>query len=224
MRLYTGRVEEIYVYSGEQATARLACPVQATPAPGQYLLAWQDSSILATPVFLGGSAHNGLLAAPPVPADWVPGARLRLRGPLGRGFRLPASARNLALVALGDTAARLLPLASSAQAQAAAVALFCDTPLPPLPSFLEAAPLVAFAEALSWADFLALDLPLPALSTWRESLGITGRLPCPAQALIWTPMPCGGLAECGVCATPARRAWKLACREGPVFDLNELVN
>jgi NAD(P)H-flavin reductase len=35
-------------------------------------------------------------------------------------------------------------------------------------------------------------------------------------------MPCSGLADCGVCAVPARRGYKLACKDGPVFDLDEL--
>jgi hypothetical protein len=47
-------------------------------------------------------------------------------------------------------------------------------------------------------------------------------LPCPAQVLITTPMPCAGLAKCGACAIASRRGWKLACEDGPVFDLNHL--
>jgi NAD(P)H-flavin reductase len=41
--------------------------------------------------------------------------------------------------------------------------------------------------------------------------------------LVVAPMPCGGLAECGVCAVTTRRGWKLACKDGPVFDLGELI-
>jgi NAD(P)H-flavin reductase len=40
--------------------------------------------------------------------------------------------------------------------------------------------------------------------------------------LILAPMPCAGLAECGACAVPARSGWKLACLDGPVFDLRAL--
>jgi dihydroorotate dehydrogenase electron transfer subunit len=43
------------------------------------------------------------------------------------------------------------------------------------------------------------------------------------KALVMTPIPCGGIAECGACAVPAHRGWKLACRDGPVFNLNELA-
>jgi hypothetical protein len=37
-------------------------------------------------------------------------------------------------------------------------------------------------------------------------------------------MPCGGLAECGVCALPAHRGWKLLCKDGPVLELGELLD
>jgi hypothetical protein len=37
-------------------------------------------------------------------------------------------------------------------------------------------------------------------------------------------MPCAGLAACGVCAVQTRRGWKLACVDGPVFDLKEIMS
>jgi len=52
--------------------------------------------------------------------------------------------------------------------------------------------------------------------------GLAGRAG-EAQVLVVTPMPCGGLAECGVCAFTTRRGWKMACKDGPVFDLSELI-
>ena len=149
---------------------------------------------------------------------------LALRGPLGQGFSLPENARRLALISLAESPARLLPLASQAVKEHLAVALFTDAPLAGLPAALEIQPLSALSEALSWADFIALELPLGALPELRPRLGLSAadRLPCPAQALITTPMPCAGMAECGACAVPSQRGWKLACKDGPVFNLNEL--
>jgi NAD(P)H-flavin reductase len=40
--------------------------------------------------------------------------------------------------------------------------------------------------------------------------------------LLRTQMPCGALAECGVCAVRTRGGWKMACKDGPVFDWREL--
>jgi hypothetical protein len=44
-----------------------------------------------------------------------------------------------------------------------------------------------------------------------------------AQVLIHTPMPCAGLAECGVCAVRDRHDWKMACKDGPVFIMKDLL-
>jgi len=229
-RIHQGRVRETLYYAGLPA-ARIACPPAATPAPGQYLLALPaaqpggEAPALAIPLFAAGSHREGaFLAAPPAPPAWGPGTELALRGPFGRPFRPPAGLRRLALAALGESAARLMPLVETALQAGCAVALYTAAPLPPLPAAVEALPLEALPEAPAWADFLALDLPLEALPDLRQRLGLDpGAGPaCPAQALVHAPMPCGGLAQCGACAVEGRRGWLLACEDGPVFDLSEL--
>ena len=232
MRLYTARVVEIQLDASGLA-AWVECPSTATPHPGQYALAWdpQDRQApLATTLFPTAISPGGFLAAPPIPVFWTPGTVLALRGPLGHGFHLPVACRRMALVGLGDTIARLAPLIPAALAQEAAVALFSDASLPTsLASAVEAYPLSALPELLTWADFIAIDLPLAALPDLRSRLGLSAsmdrnpHLHCPAQALVFSPMPCGGLAECGVCAVPAQRGWKLACNDGPVFNLHEIT-
>jgi hypothetical protein len=224
MKAHTGRIAEILVeYRGEM-TARIDCPPSAVPAPGQYTLAEDPDSILAVPLFLEETLEEGFLAAPPVPQTWEPGLALRMRGPLGHGFRLPAAARRIALATLENTAARLLPLLKEIIRADGAVALFSPTPLPPLPPAVEAYPLIDLPDAVSWADFLAADVSWESLPELRGCLGLNPGelLPCPGQALVFAPMPCGGLAGCGACAVHTRRGWKLACLDGPVFDLNEL--
>jgi hypothetical protein len=78
---------------------------------------------------------------------------------------------------------------------------------------------------VSWADLLVIDLPNERLPVLRNDLGLGpyDRIPIPVQALIAIPMPCGGLADCGVCAVPAVKGYKLACKDGPVFDLHEIA-
>jgi hypothetical protein len=229
MRAYQGRIVEIQYDSSGCNSARIACPAGAIPQPGQYLLAHvagERDAPLGVPLFLVEAYPDGFLAAPPLPPYWAPGTTLALWGVLGQGFRLPAHLQRLACAALDGGVGRLLPLALAALARGVSVALFTDAPLPRLPDAMEVQPLQALAEALTWPDFLALDLALERLPHLREVLGWTGAapLPCPAQALVRAPMPCAGLAACGACAVPPRRgrAWKLACQDGPVFDLDEL--
>lgn len=223
-RQYSAQVKEIISDASGQFCALVACPPQAVPPPGCYTLASSPDAVIGTPLFLMQEHREGFTAAPPVPADWEPGTRLALRGPLGKGFSLPANTRRLALATLGETVSRLQPLAMIALHQRVAVSLFSDARLPVLPSELEAGPLAALAEALAWADFLAIDLSLAELSALKDMLGVASLsgLNCAGQALILAPMPCAGLADCGVCALPTRRGWRLACKDGPVFRIDEL--
>ena len=107
MKQGTGELVELYLENGLTG-GRLLCPQNLIPSPGQYLLAHATASNdpLPAPVFNAGSVPGGFLAAPPIPETWQPGTSLSLRGPLGRGFTLPASSRRVALIALGDTSAR----------------------------------------------------------------------------------------------------------------------
>jgi len=91
-----------------------------------------------------------------------------------------------------------------------------------LPVEVEILPLELLPEALAVGDFLALEAAPSAVSQLRERLGLAPheRLACPAQVLVDLPMPCCGLAECGVCAIHTRSGWVMGCTDGPVFDLN----
>ena len=237
MKQGTGELVELYLENGLTG-GRLLCPQNLVPEPGKYLLARRGppapmleaqagraDAPLSAPVFNAGPLSGGFLVAPPIPLTWQPGTVLSLRGPLGRGFSLPASALHVALIALGETSARLKPLLAAALGQNASVALVSDLNLSDLPSEVEIQPVSALSEVAKWADYLAIDLPREALPGLREKLGLGEQATAPfeAQALVVTPMPCGGIAECGVCAVPVRRGWKMACKDGPVFDLDELV-
>ncbi|GAB4580551.1 MAG: hypothetical protein Fur0022_32930 [Anaerolineales bacterium] len=228
MQKYVGKVSEFQFSPEGKLTVQITCPPQAIPMPGQYLLVHaphDEEAPLAHVIFPAHCAGESFVAAPPVPATWQIGTSLHLRGPLGKGFQLPGPVRNLALISLGETVSRLLPLLALADNSA----LFTSSPLhllsPSLPSSLEINPLSDLPAALRWANFLAFDLPLARLLDLPKLLDLAqdDPLPCPAQALIFTPMPCGGIADCGVCAVGRGSKSRLACTEGPVFDVRELL-
>ncbi len=227
MLLGTGHIDETYIQIGR--AGRILCAPGLVPAPGQYLLAHATSepdAPLPTPVFNAGSHPKGFYAAQPLPVAWTPGTTLTLRGPLGRGFHLPAGARKIALAALGHNPARLLALLEPALTQKAAVALLTDHPPAGLPLSVEVLPLKTLNETAHWADYLALDAPRSALEQVRETLRT---LPTPllsgpgTEILVETPLPCGGMGECGICAIQTRKNHFLACKEGPVFEAHLLL-
>jgi hypothetical protein len=227
MGYFTGRVSEIRLGSGGHLEACLSCSEGAVPSAGQYLLASDpsDSNMsLGVPIFLIERIEQGFWSAPLFPATWGPGTILHLAGPLGHGFNLPRNLQRLGLAVLGETNSRLMPVIQQAANTHVGMTLFTDLSLPKLSSAVEVYPLATLSDSLDWPDFLALDVPLERLAELRDVLGLphgTG-LPCPAQALITTPLPCVGMAQCGACAVPVRRGWKLVCEDGPVFDLSIL--
>ncbi len=209
----------------EERAARLQCPPALIPAPGQYLLTHAPGDAHhPLPVVLYPSAlhPDGFTAAGPLPPHWTPGLRLYLRGPLGHGFSLPPAARALGLIAVQTSPARLLPLIQPALNQGAAVALSTARIPEGLPPAVEIVPPHAAPEIAAWADCLCLDIPRPLLPNLPHLLG-NAPLPTAAQALVQTPIPCGNLGECSVCAVPLRHGWALACKEGPVFALKALL-
>ncbi|MEK6222973.1 MAG: hypothetical protein N2D54_12070 [Chloroflexota bacterium] len=225
-----GRVIEIRLEAHGQTGALVECPSGMLPAAGQYLHAHAlDEPDTVLPVSLfpsqipSSTAEDKaqFITAPPIPPSWQPGTLLNLRGPLGHGFQLPDSTKHLALAVIGDTPSRLLPLIEAGNE----IALFCQSVPSTLPLEVEVNPLSALPDALAWADFLAIDCPLDQLPALPILLGIDmhSSPPCPAQILVHAPMPCGALAECGVCAVPAKRGYKLACKDGPVFDWGEIA-
>ncbi len=234
MQMAKGCMEEIYL-DGQYA-ARISCLPALVPAPGQYLLAScssDPSATLSHPLIQAGTCPGGFYAARPLPANWLPGASLQLRGPLGNGFHLPPAARRMALLAWSGPSDRLLALLQPALAQKAAVVLLTDYPPQNLPTALEIQPLSSLVETCTWADYLAIDanrlqLPdlLPILLPDPRAGAIRGSQPIPravtAQILVRTPLLCAGVGACGVCAvrlTGNSRDYKLACKDGPVFKL-----
>lgn len=202
---------------------RFSCPGHLLPGPGQYLLASRaPDSLIPVPIFHTEFAPNGFIG--PLPERWEPGDTLSLRGPLGRGFVLPTTARKVGLLAFDGPPSHLRGLVAPALWQGASVVLLCDRSADHLPDEVEVQPVSALGEILQWAEFLAVDVDREKLKELLERLrsGISRPAPGAVQVLVRAPMPCGGIAECGVCALNTKPDWKMVCKDGPVFSLSEL--
>ncbi len=204
---------------------RIRCAPNLIPAPGQYLLARMErdtATPLAVPIFSAGFCIGGFTPAHPLPPNWLPGAQLSIRGPFGKGFKLPPTARFVALAAFGQNTTRLLGLMENALTQNTAIVLLTDTPPDGLSAAVEISPLAALPDITHWADYIAIDAPRSMLSSLTASLAKSGYRN-DGQILVETSIPCGGLGECAVCAVPLRKGFKLACKDGPVFDMRLLL-
>lgn len=224
MNIGKGQVHELILRDGCRYV-RISCAANLIPGPGQYLLTGDGSdSPLPVPLFHTDFAPEGFIAEAPVAVTWGPGLELHMRGPLGRGFTLPVTARKMALVAFEDSPARLRGLIELALKQDAAIVLVCNSAPEDLPDEVEAQPMSTLEEILAWADYTAFDVDREHFHQVKEQLRTLNQVLSgkDAQVLVHTPVPCGGIAECGICAVTCRSGWKLACKDGPVFDWREL--
>jgi len=220
-----GQVVEL-ILEGGLRHARISCDRKLFPAPGQYLIAGtaSQSDLLPVSLFSTGSTSESFTASAPIPDYWTPGMELALRGPLGNGFALPPSARKIALVAFDDSPTRFQVLMQNALKQGAAVVLISDSDEIQSPDEVEVQPLSTLGEIVEWADYIAVDAARENLSGLKELMGEQNQTSVKkeAQVLVRTSMPCGGIAECGVCAVTLSSGWKMACKDGPVFDWGEV--
>lgn len=215
---------------GTERVGILDLPDKFLPHPGQYLPCQKfedETKILSTYLFQSFDSHAQTTLGP-LPENWYPGDQIRFLPPQGKGFTLPPSARRMGLLALGVSPLRLLALIKLGLAQNAAIALFCDPKPSPnllnqLPAMLEVGSMASLQENLDWPDFLAVDLEIADLIRLTDLFGWS-KLPFEGQVLVRTPMPCHGLAECGICALQTKHDIRLACVDGPVFPLQEVLH
>lgn len=174
-----------------------------------------------------------------------PGDLLDVIGPLGQGFDLPAGARNLLLVSDGPPLAPLLGLLAKALERGKSVALVLGakraaglyplTLLPPAVEFYAATRDGSAGQRGAVADLL------PELLGWADALAATGSAslfhaiqqrisqarvvnqPGFAHGLIAPRLLACGVGSCWGCAVPTSTGPRLACTDGPVFDLARLA-
>ncbi len=222
MRSYKTSVKEL-VFFPEGNGIRITLDSGVSLQAGQYLLASTAEDILPTPLFACKVEEDTLLTAPAVPGYWQPGTRLDVRGPLGNGFCIPAAARCIALAGFCDAGHRLLPLMRTALKNGQTVTFFLDSTPSGLPQSVEVLPLDALAENLGWADYLAIDLSADQIAGLANQFHAVKRLPYKIEALVRTPLPCGGGADCGMCSVRTKNGIRHACVDGPIFNWAELA-
>lgn len=223
MKIRQGKVTEILL----DGSMRIECPPDVIPLPGQYLHAYKPASNSPLPVslFFTDSSFNGFRAAPPTPLGWRPGDAIHFRGPLGNGFQISPFVKHIAFIAFDGFIGRLNGLMIQALKENKEAVLICDAAPQGLPEALEAQPLQALPDVLRWAEYAAFDVRRENVNQLKAMLREQNQASpkIEAQVLIHADMPCGGIAECGVCALMLPREWKMICKEGPVFNAHSVL-
>lgn len=164
---------------------------------------------------------------------------LNLFGPLGKGFSIPPRTHNLLLVAGGIGIAPLVALAEVAIAAGCSVALLLGAktkeklyPASLLPLEIELD--VATEDGSAGRKGLATDR-LPEFLPWADQVCACGPASMyktiatlrhfpqrPIQVLAESPMGCG-VGGCYGCVVETKHGLKRTCKDGPRFELAEIV-
>jgi dihydroorotate dehydrogenase electron transfer subunit len=173
-------------------------------------------------------------------AQRMEGDPLDLLGPLGNGFELRPDARNLLLVAGGIGIAPLVALAEYAVERERTVTLLigdrtsaCVYPGRLLPGGVST--VVATEDGSAGERGMATDL-LPGLAREADQVFACGPLPMyrsmagmqgegggrSTQVLLEVVLGCG-VGACLGCTVQTRQGQRLVCRDGPVFELGDIL-
>jgi len=166
--------------------------------------------------------------------------RVDLFGPLGKGFEIYPSSRNLLLVAGGVGVAPLVALAEHAIGTGRAVKLVIGEknaakiyPERLLPSGIK--PVVTTEDGSLGQKGMVTDV-LPQFISGADQIFVCGPLPMyraiakmgsklgnkSTQVLLETVMGCG-VGACLSCSIKTRQGRKLVCKDGPVFEFGDIL-
>jgi len=206
---------------------------------GQFVMARCQGAYLRRPLFLHRREreHVSFLFRPRDPGlKWLtrlhPGDTIDILGPLGRGFDMREDSRNILLIWGGGEVAPLLALAHRVNDSDRSITFLAESDAPEVPPsllpiqaeyhFLQKG--VSLAPFLRWADqVFASGSPDLYGRLRRAILELEPHIrPGYTQVLANGPMICG-LGVCGGCAVETRRGPRRICRDGPAFDLGDLI-
>jgi dihydroorotate dehydrogenase electron transfer subunit len=230
---------------------RLHCPEIAREAkPGQFIMvrcgeecllprpfsihqAKKDDIALFFAVLEGGKGTNWLAGCKEGDAIELPVAR-----PLGNGFSIRPGSKNLLLVAGGIGIAPLYFLAEEALTRACSVTLVYGShdknryPRRLLPRGVRL--VTASEDGTVGYRGLATDL-IPAYADWADQVFACGPVPMyktmarmtelkgkPVQVSLEVVMGCGH-GVCYGCTIRTKKGLKQVCKDGPVFDLDDII-
>jgi dihydroorotate dehydrogenase electron transfer subunit len=224
--------------------------IEPAAKPGQFVMVRCKDYPLPRPLSIHRLADRGdklalLFTLRGKGTGWLSqrkaGDNIDLLGPLGNGCTVQPSSRNLLLVAGGIGIAPLYFAAQEAIKKGCSVKLLYGTPNKhryPEDLLLPKIELISATEDgtvgtkgmvtdllpdfADWADQIFACGPIPMyrdMAHRKQELKLAGK---PVQISLEVRMGCG-LGVCYSCTVKTQNDLKQVCKDGPVFDLNEIV-
>ena len=153
---------------------------------------------------------------------WEIGDELKLRGPIGEGFRAIRPYQNLLLIDLENEIQSLYSLMEEGLNSGKNVVYSAKETNFPIPSSVEIMPLELSQETIRWADFIAVEVNRDDLQKFSNLFFQIRELNIDCDVLVHCPILCSGKSECMVCAIKTKRGWVKTCQNGQVIKLDQL--
>jgi dihydroorotate dehydrogenase electron transfer subunit len=225
--------------------------IASSSQPGQFVMIGCDSGygrLLRRPISVHrveGNTLSFLFAVVGTGTEWLaqrqPGEKIDLLGPVGNGFSIYPKSRNLLMVAGGMGIAPFCFLAQEALKKNCTVKLVAGAktacqicPREYLPTGIE---VIAATEDGTAGEKGLVTAILPKYSEWADQVFACGPVPMyramagqydavfkdkPFQVSLEVRMGCG-MGFCYACTINTRQGLKQACKDGPVFNMEDVV-
>ena len=222
----------------------LECPgISQEARPGQFVMVrCGEETVLRRPLSVHQTAGDRfalLFVVIGKGTQWLaarqPGDEIDILGPLGNGFTVHPDSRNLLLVAGGMGIAPLMLLADGAVAEGRDVTMLYGTanddryPVPARVTVVAATEdgsvghrgLVTelIPQYLDATDQVFACGPLPMYKAMAQMPELKNK---PVQVSLEMRMGCG-MGTCYACTIRTRQGLKQVCKDGPVFELNDII-
>ncbi len=222
---------------------QISCPEIVREAkPGQFVMVrCGEETVLRRPLSIHRIEGDRLALLHAVigkGTQWLaarqPGEEVDILGPLGNGFTVHADSRNLLLVAGGMGIAPLIFLADRAVAEGRTVTLLYGTANEdryPVPARIKT--VAATEDGSVGYEGMVTEL-IPQYLETTDQVFACGPLPMyrdmtampelnnkPVQVSLEMRMGCG-MGVCYACTIKTRQGLKQVCKDGPVFELNDI--
>ena len=220
-------------------SARLASDAR----PGQFVMVWcGEETVLRRPLSIhrvDGDRFALLFLVIGTGTQWLaerqPGETVDIIGPLGNGFVVSDESQHLLLVAGGMGIAPLRFLADEAIREGKTAALLYGTASKdrcPVPAGIDEVPATEdgsvgykgmvtdlVPEHVDRADQVFACGPLPMYNAMAQMPELRNK---PVQVSLEMRMGCG-MGVCYACTIKTRHGLKQVCKDGPVFELNDII-
>ena len=240
--LYTATVTAAERKGPFRKTVLDAPPIAGNLKPGQFVTLDLGTPLRQSllPSAIRPEEIEALVPPDHPVAALQPGSRIGAMGPIGKPFHLPEPPGRLLLLADVTHLPILIPAANKALADGCSTALLLSAktvshlyPLELLPPALEVHLVTADGSAghsgsflemlpdlLLWCDQLLVALEPAQYPLIAESVRTTRLRPDPAFAqAVLQPLTICGVGACQGCAVSTRDGIRLACTDGPAYDL-----